>query len=296
MMFKDIVDLIRVRQWYKNAVIFIPLIFAFKLLDVTSLLLSFAGFICLCLLSSSYYIINDLKDVKSDAVHPEKKDRPLASGSIKKKFAFVFAILLFLLSIFIGWHLSKIFCLLLLAIFAIIIAYTFILKKILFADVLTIAAVFAIKALSGVFIINTPVSPWLVVSAFFLSAFLAFSKRKADLVLLKDAASQHKVVLKEYSNLETTNMLLVISAISLLLCYVLYIVVLNKEALLLTMPFVIFGIAKYIDFVNKGDPIARHPEKVFAKFDFVLNMVLWLIIVVFVMYFKDTILKLVSGL
>src|SRR3989338_7555049 len=109
MAFNSYLDLFRVSQWYKNLLIFIPITFSFNLLNFDFLIKTIFGFISLCLISSSYYIINDLKDVKKDKFHPEKKNRPIASGAVKIHEAGIFSLILFIISISLSINLSVYF-------------------------------------------------------------------------------------------------------------------------------------------------------------------------------------------
>ena len=161
--------LLRVEQWYKNLVIFIPLIFSFNLFNLNLFILSFFGFISLCFISSSYYIINDIKDIEKDKYHPEKKNRPLASGKINKPFALLISVILFVDAILIAYSLSLYFLGAVLVLFMFSQAYNFGLRNIIFLDIILISTNFVIRAISGIFIIDTPVSYWVILTTFLIS-------------------------------------------------------------------------------------------------------------------------------
>jgi len=285
MNYKTVFDLLRISQWYKNFVIFIPLTFGMKIIDTHAIYASILGFICLCILSSSYYIINDAFDAKRDILHPEKKLRPIASGKVKIWHALLVAVLMLSAALLVSLYISAVFFLILVMLFIFSQIYNFCLKKILFADILAIATNFSVKSIAGIVVINgTPFSPWLIICAFFLALIMALGKRKSEIVTLGNDAHLHKPVLGKYDS-DTINMLLIACTAILVMSYALYIAVMNNELLLITLPFVIYGVAKYVNYVNKNAPIAGRPEKLFGEKDFVLNLFLWISSTVFLLYF-----------
>src|SRR3989338_6190822 len=178
-------QLFRMQQWYKNILVFLPLVFAGLLLDPKSIILTFLGFLSLCLMSSTNYILNDIIDKEKDKAHPEKKGRPLA-------LAVFLAILLATLSLILSSFLSEIFFVLLLIFFFLTQLSSLYFKEEIFADIIFISTNFVIRAMAGSFILDIRLSPWLIICTFFLSLFIAVGKRKADLSLLKSKANDHK--------------------------------------------------------------------------------------------------------
>lgn len=283
MKLKDFVDLIRVRQWYKNLVIFIPILFSLNLFEPSFLLRTILGFISLSLISSSYYIVNDIIDIKRDRHHPEKANRPLASGEIKVITAVFIASTLVILSVLLALSLSRIFTGLVIFLFLFTLIYSLYLKKEIFIDAIAVSINFVVKAISGVFLINVALSPWIIISAFFLALFLVFGKRKSDLILLGKKAVDHKSSLRYY-NLEILNTLLTSIISILLLSYALYAVFVNRLYLLLTLPIAFYLLFRYLDLINKGSDIARHPEKVIKDKRMVIGVLLWGILIVIILY------------
>src|SRR3989338_1200011 len=188
-------QLFRVHQWYKNLVVFLALFFSENLLMGSLVGQTVLAFISISLISSSGYIFNDLLDMKKDALHPDKKHRPLAAGKISKIAAVIVALILFLIGIILAISLGGYFTLAAIILIALSSLYTFVLKKILLADVLTIALLFVIRAIAGALAIDVVISPWLILVPFFLSLFLSIGKRHVDLLLLKDKAKQTREVL-----------------------------------------------------------------------------------------------------
>ncbi|MFA6088468.1 MAG: UbiA prenyltransferase family protein [Candidatus Woesearchaeota archaeon] len=257
----DYIQLIRIKQWYKNIVVFLPIFFVGEFFSSTLLLQVFLGFIALSFMSSVNYVINDFLDIKRDKKHPEKKERPLASGRISVFEAIIVAIILFGLSIIISLELGVMFLICVLVLFGLTLLYSIYLKKEAVADVIAIALNFVVRAISGTFIINVFISPWLIVCPFFLALFLAVGKREADLRFLKGSALQHKEVLKYYT-IEMTSTLMVISTTCLIISYSLYSFS-KTSKLLLTLPFAIYAIFRYYYLIQSGSEIARHPEKMY---------------------------------
>ena len=283
MKLKDFVDLIRVRQWYKNLVIFIPILFSLNLFEPSFLFRTILCFISLSLISSSYYIVNDIIDIKKDRYHPEKANRPLASNKIKVITAIFIVSIFALASILLALSLSYIFTWLVIFLFLFTLIYSLYLKKELLVDAIAVSINFVVKAISGVFLINVPLSPWIVVSAFFLALFLVFGKRKSDLITLGKKAADHKSSLKYYS-VELLNTLLTSTISILLLSYALYAVLVNRLYLLLTLPIAFYLLFRYLDLINKGSEIARHPERIIRDKRMLIGILLWIILVVIILY------------
>ncbi len=275
--------LFRIQQWYKNLVIFLPLIFAGLLIDRNAITLVLLGFFALCLMSSANYILNDFVDKEKDKIHPEKKLRPIASGVVSKPFALFLAGLLASASLMIGILFSTEFFFLLLCLFLFTQAYTLFFKKEAFADILLISVNFVIRAMSGAFILDVRLSPWLLVCTFFLSFFLVIGKRKADLFYLGNNATNHRESFKEFSE-EILNILLSIATTSLLVSYTLYSFLSIYPSLVYTLPFSLYVILRYLFLIKSRSIIARKPELFYKDLRLVVGIVFWITGVLCVMY------------
>ena len=283
MNFADYLNLARVRQWYKNLVIFLALFFSGNLFSVELISLSALGFLALCLVSSGNYILNDLADIKKDQNHPEKKYRPLAAGKINPVSAVFLALLLFLLGISLSVWLGSSFLIIVLIIILLTQTYTFLLKKIVFADILTIASLFVLRAISGAQVIDVKVSPWLILCPFFLSLFLSVGKRYADLSFLKTKAFSTRETLEVYTQ-NLTNSLMLISTTLLIISYALYSFLSEHQNLLYSLPFALFVIFRYYYLISQGSLIARHPEQFIKDRSLIIGILLWLIITTVLVY------------
>jgi 4-hydroxybenzoate polyprenyltransferase len=279
----DHIKLIRVKQWYKNLVVFLAIFFAGEVFNFELLSITLVAFIALCFMSSVNYILNDLRDVKEDRLHPDRKLRPLASGNISNLRAIVLAVILFILSISVSLYVSYKFLAILLAFFLLTQIYTFYLKNILFADILTIASLFVIRAVSGAYAIGVIISPWLILCPFFLALFLAACKRYANVLLLGKNAMKTKFVLKNYT-LDLTKTLMIISTILLIMSYSLYSFLSIYNKLLLSLPFALFVMFRYYYLVTSGFNIGREPQKAFRDWPIVVGMILWVLVVFGLIY------------
>ncbi|MDP2776467.1 MAG: decaprenyl-phosphate phosphoribosyltransferase, partial [Anaerolineales bacterium] len=190
----------RPRQWTKNVFIFAALVFDKQLLNIDSFLRTLAGFALFCLISSSVYIFNDLADVEADRQHPEKKNRPIASGTLPVSAAWTAGIALVVITFGLAYLLAPGFEAVVVIYFLLNLAYSKWLKHIPIVDVLVIAAGFVLRVHAGVTLIAVErFSPWLYVVMTLLSLFLGFGKRRAEIALLAHGAGSHRKVLDGYT-------------------------------------------------------------------------------------------------
>lgn len=284
MKIKDLIKLLRITQWYKNFMIFLPLIFSLHLFKITDIKITLIGFLVLCFASSSSYIINDLKDRKKDKNHPEKKSRPLASGKIKPLTALLISISLLLISLIIATKLSNIFFILVLALYInTIFFYTFLLKNEPIIDLILISINYIIRTVSGAIIINVELSPWLILCTFFLGLFLASCKRTADFFLLDKKAGSYKIVYKKY-NKDILKFIMTISTSLLILSYSLYCFFSQYLYLMFSLPFAIYTIFHFTNLVFNGSIIPRKLEMGIYDNRLLLSVLLWVWSVFIILY------------
>lgn len=263
-----LIKTMRPRQWLKNGLVFVPLFFDGKLTDPNSVLRTTIAFVLLCMMSGSVYIMNDLKDIDKDRQHPTKRRRPLASGQLKANVAAVVAVFMASFSLVIGFVLSPAFDLVLLTYLVIQVAYTFYLKNIVLLDVLTIAAGFILRVAAGVAVINVErFSPWLYVCTGLLALFMVLGRRRHEILLLGQEASNHRSILTEY-NLELIDRLIGIVTTSAIVAYSLYTFLAEglpeNHLMMLTIPFVLYAVFRYLYLIQ-----VRHeggaPEEIFLR-------------------------------
>lgn len=279
----ELIKLLRINQWYKNLLVFLALIFSNELFNKDLLFMAFLGFISLCLISSANYIINDIMDRKRDKEHPEKKFRPIASGKVKIFEALILGFITFIIGLTIASRLSSIFLLSVISIFILTLLYSVYLKKILFLDIIIVSINFVIRAISGTFIINRVLSPWLILCPFFLALFLIVGKRQADLNILGASAFKHKEVLKYYKK-EINNILMIVSTTLLIMSYSLYAFLGEHKKLLLTLPVAIYVILRYIYLVYSNSEIARKPNLIYKDKELVIGILIWALLVALILY------------
>ena len=288
-MLKYILKAMRPRQWTKNAFIFAALVFDRKLLNLHAFLQTLAAFVLFCLLSSSVYLINDILDRESDRAHPIKKNRPIASGNLPVGLALATGIFLLLVSLTGAFLLSHGFFFISLVYFTLNLIYSIWLKLIPIIDVLVIASCFVLRVAAGVSVIEVQrFSPWLYVVTTLLALYLGFGKRRAELaVLVNDSPQSHRKVLSGYSIQFIDQLITVVSATTII-SYSLYTFsapnLPENHSMMLTIPFVLYGIFRYLFLINKHNA-GGEPEEILLKDRPIqLTVLLWGVAVMVIFY------------
>jgi len=288
-MLKYILKAMRPRQWVKNVFVFAALVFDRKLLDLDAFLITLGAFFLFCLLASSVYLINDILDRESDLNHPVKKNRPIASGKLPIPIALSVAIVLVLVSLVGAFILSKGFFAISAAYFVLNLFYTKWLKHYPIIDVMVIAACFMLRVAAGVSVIQVQqFSPWLYVVTTLLALYLGFGKRRAELsVLVNDNPQSHRKVLSGYS-IDLIDQYITVVSASTVIAYSLYTFsaenVPDNHAMMLTIPFVLYGIFRYLHLIKMRDQ-GGEPEEILLKDRPIqVTVVLWAISVMVIFY------------
>jgi 4-hydroxybenzoate polyprenyltransferase len=245
-----LIKTLRPTQWTKNGFIFVPLIFDVKLFKIEPLSRTLIGFVMLCLISGIVYLVNDLADIEKDRQHPTKRNRPLPSGQLSKSVATATAILIPLVVLPLSFLLDVYFGLILTGYLVLQIAYSFWLKNLVIVDVMVIAAGFVLRVAAGVPLVHAErFSPWLYVFTTLLALFLGLGKRRQEIVLLKSQASNTRAILDHYSLPFLDEMMAVVTA-GTVMTYALYTFssenLPENHTMMLTIPFVIYGIFRYL--------------------------------------------------
>ena len=269
--------LLRPRQWIKNFFVFGALIFSFSFTDPSKVLLSVLAFILFSLTSSSVYILNDIVDVEKDKVHPRKKNRPIASGLVSKKSAIVLMICLLAIVLISSFILNKMLTLTLVLYLINNLFYSFKLKQIVLLDVFSISLGFILRVVAGGVAIGVMLSPWILMCTLFISLFLGFEKRRAEISVLGDSRGDHRAILDEYSP-EFLDQLTTISTTCTLMFYALYSVLAYEyQPMYITNIFVIYGVFRYKYLVHKS-PCGDSPtEAVLTDKCIIIDVFLWVI-------------------
>jgi 4-hydroxybenzoate polyprenyltransferase len=287
----NLVKAMRPKQWAKNVVIFAALVFDRQLgwNNPVPLIRTVAGFLIFCLLSGVVYLVNDIQDVEADRVHPRKRFRPIASGALSIRAAWIAAALLLAILAPCAWVLGQNFSVVALAYFLLNLVYSKWLKHILLIDVFSIALFFVLRVAAGAVLIHVArFSPWLYVVTTLASLYIGFGKRRAELTLLMSNADNHRKVLGGYS-VALLDQYLIIVAATTIVAYSLYTFsapnVPPNHAMMLTIPFVIYGIFRYMYLVqNKG--YGGAPEDVlFADRPLQAAILMWGAGILFIFYY-----------
>ena len=278
----------RPRQYAKNLFIFAPLIFDRQLFNRQALLQTVLGFLTLCILSSGIYVLNDIVDVNADRNHPQKKYRPIASGKISIPHAKIFCGCLFIIAFTAAFIISKEFFLLCLLMLAINLAYSFKLKHLPLIDVITIGILFLIRVYSGAILIRVQLfSPWLYIVTFMLALYLGFGKRRAELASLQGTENTTRPVLDGYTVPFLDQLITIISAV-IIISYALYTfsgpAVPDNNRLLLSVPFVVYGIFRYLYLIQVKHQGGAPEEVLFSDRWLQGTIVLYAVSIVFALY------------
>ncbi len=266
-----ILHALRVNQWTKNGIVLVAFLFAYwdrsqQLPLVASLVRVGLAVAVFCAVSSAVYLVNDIRDVEADRHHPRKKYRPIAAGRLRIGTAYGIALTLLLAGVAGGCLISRAFVATLLVYVLIQALYTFALKAVALVDVFIIAAGFVLRAIAGAVAVQAQISPWLLLCTFLLALFLALCKRRHEILVLSDIDGNHRASLRGYDT-ELLNQLIAIVSSATVVSYALYtlstetVAKFHTHRLGFTIPFVMFGIFRYLDLVYRHDQGER-PEKI----------------------------------
>ena len=283
-----IIEILRPKQWYKNLLLFVPLVFSLNLFDSHSVLVSLLGFFILCLSSSGSYIINDLIDFKRDSLHPEKALRPIPSGRVSRGQAIPLSLILLTVSEILSYQLGLPFLAANSALIVLTLIYSSYAKNIFLLDIFLISINYVLRAVSGAFALEIKISPWLIMGVFFLALLLALAKRKNEILFLKENAVNHRKILKEYSN-DILNYSIGVTSATIILAYSIYSMTgpanVNDWRLVLTIPVAFFILILFINQTYNGSYSGKELNNLLAKDKKLVGGVLFFIIlVIFLLY------------
>jgi 4-hydroxybenzoate polyprenyltransferase len=247
---------LRPEQWPKNLLLFAGLIFGGRLLEIDALLTATAAFTLFCALSGAVYLCNDVWDRDADRRHPLKRDRPIAAGTLLPSTALSVAAVLGAAAVGAAFWLSVPLGAVATTYGVLSLLYSSLLKHVVIVDVLTIAGGFVFRAIAGAVAVDVPIGSWLLTCTTLLALFLALSKRRRELILLGEGAVDHRPILDEYSPYLLDQMISVVAA-STLIAYATFAISadtaqrLGTQRLDLTIPFVLYGIFRYLYLVHQ---------------------------------------------
>ncbi len=287
---QDFIGLIRINQWVKNLIVFLPMFFNAQLIHSSSLIAGLIAFISFSLIASAIYCLNDIIDIDFDKNHITKKRRPLASGKISKKTAYKLMLLLVLIGLIISYVFNSIALTYVLIIYFILnVCYSYILKNIIIIDVIIIALSFVLRIIAGGVATETVLTYWIIIMVFLLALFLALAKRRDELIIYTETNLLVRKNIKNY-NLKGINFALLIISFSILSLYISY--TLSEEIkeqfgssyVFVTALFVLLGIIRYFLLIKKRIAYAN-PTKILIKDHLIQVIVLgWLITFYVIIY------------
>ncbi len=286
--FLAFIQSLRPRQWAKNSFLFAALVFDRKLTYWPAAERSLWGFVLFCLLSGAVYLLNDIVDREADLQHPKKRHRPIPSGRLPLPVAWAGALLLPLVTLPTAFWVERKFGLIALTYYITMLAYSFVLKHIPLIDVFTIAGGFVLRVAGGAALVHVErFSPWLYVVTVMLALFIGFGKRRAEIALLAHQAQTHRRVLEGYT-LTFLDRLITITSTATVMAYSLYTFsapnLPKNHAMMLTIPFVLYGIFRYMYLVYVENQGGAPEEALFQDRPLLATVVLWGLTVVLIFY------------
>jgi decaprenyl-phosphate phosphoribosyltransferase len=289
MTLKSLLLLIRIKHWVKNSFIFIPAFFAGNLFEWSNIILLTSGFFVFSLAASAIYILNDYKDMEEDRNHPDKKVRPLPSGTVKVPIALGIMCVFTLSSIFISYQLSPDFLFIVSSYIVLNIGYSFGLKNISILDIFIVASGFVLRVLAGGVILDIAISKWLLIMVFLLALFMALAKRLDDLLVFEKSGLKSRKSTNQY-NLHFINSGISMLAGIIVVAYLMYTLSdevverLHSEHLYMTSIFIIGAILRYLQ-ISMVEKNSGSPVKILLTDRFIIICVLGWIVTYFIMIY-----------
>jgi 4-hydroxybenzoate polyprenyltransferase len=280
---------LRPQQWTKNLFVFAGLLFSGHLLDRAAWPPALAAFLIFCGLSGAVYLVNDVLDRAADAQHPIKRHRPIASGALSTGVALGAALVLAAVCVAGATAINGQLTMAAVGYVVLLTTYSAALKHYVIIDVLTLAAGFVLRAVAGAVAIGVPISHWLLVCTTLLALFIGLSKRRHELTLLHDGAAGHRPILQEYSPYLLDQMISVVTAATLV-AYSVYTISsetagrLGSDRLGLTIPFVLYGIFRYLYLVHQRNEGGSPSDLLLTDRPLLVCVALWVAAVVLVIY------------
>lgn len=290
-MLANLVGVLRVQQWIKNAFIFLPVVFSGYLFQSDLWLNITLTFIAFSFISSAIYIINDLLDYRQDQKHPIKSLRPIAANKVSKPLAMIVSVVCLLLGIYFSYLVSLDLTFLSIAYVLLQLLYNSRSKKMVLVDVLSVAFGFLMRIWAGSIAAQVLPSAWLQLCVFVLSLFLGFAKRRSEMSLLKLDAHEHRSVLSKYSVYLLDQLIMICATLSIVF-YGLYTISpevvarVHSNAMLYSLPFVIYGIFRYLYLIHQNKKGDDSGEILLNDVPLFLAVLGWCLFVVFVIYFS----------
>ena len=284
------IQLLRPQQWIKNLFVVAPLFFSGRFADGNALSAVAFAFVAFCLMSSAIYCVNDVADYRNDAKHEKKRRRPVASGAVSRTSAIVVAVALAAASLGIAIAVNA-KLLTVLGIYLILnLLYSLGLKRIAVLDVLIVASGFVLRLFAGGVATDVVLSKWIVIATFLLALFLAFAKRRDDVLILERTGEKMRESIENYS-VRFIDAALASLAAAIVICYVMYTIDAevgahyNSPYLYLTAVFVIAWVLRYLQRTIRGEDSGNPTEAVYHDIFLIVCVVGWIASIAAILYF-----------
>jgi 4-hydroxybenzoate polyprenyltransferase len=283
-----LLQIMRPRHWAKNVFVFAALIFGRQMTVPLAVGRAIGAFFCFCLAASAVYIFNDIIDRRTDSLHPIKRKRPIAAGSVSVGSAAVVSAICAAAAITGSYLLARSFVDVVLAYLVLMILYSLFFKKMMILDCIVISIGFCLRAIAGAVVVGVFISPWLIICTFALCLFLAFSKRRGEIILLGENSESFRRTLAGYTPELLAHMLDVTSGLAVV-CFLLYAMdertlhIFGTNNLVYTTPLVLYCIFRFSLLIQQGtysDPL----QLIYKDLPFQIGLVLWVLSCVAIIY------------
>ena len=280
---------LRPKHWIKNVFVFAPLFFSGRATDIEALLSVLIVFFGFNAAASAIYLFNDIADVERDRLHPDKRQRPIASGILSVRAAITACVILALISVLISGFVSIPAAFIVTGYLGLNVAYSLWLKHVVILDVFSIAIGFLLRVLAGAVAVDVQPTPWLLIATFLIALFLALAKRREELTSLEDQSDNHRPVLTQYTTALADELISVVTPVTLL-AYLLY--TLDAETklrfqsdwLYVTGIFVVFGVFRYLYLVHRKNLGGSPTDLVLKDIPLLTAVIGWGISFVLIIY------------
>ena len=281
-------QIMRPKHWTKNMFVFAALVFGQQMTVPLAVGRAVGAFFCFCLAASAIYIFNDIIDCDTDSLHPEKRKRPIAAGSVSINSAIMVSAFCAALAIIGGFVLARILAVVILSYIALMILYSLLFKRMMILDCVVISIGFCLRAIAGAVVLGVFISPWLIICTFALCLFLAFSKRRGEIILLGENSDSFRQTLAGYTPELLTHMLDVTSGLAVI-CFLLYAMddqtlrIFGTNNLVYTTPLVLYCIFRFSLLIQQGtysDPL----QLIYKDLPFQIGLVLWVLSCIAIIY------------
>lgn len=265
-------------QWTKNLIVFTPLIFSLQVFELSTFAKALSAFLAFCLASSAIYLLNDVRDLDQDRLHPEKRFRPVATGEVAPRTALISAGLLASAGVLLAGLVRLEFGLVVVLYLLLMLAYNLGLKELVFLDVFAIAAGFLLRAGGGAVAIDVPISPWLYLCTLLLALLLGFGKRRHELQMMEQSAGSTRASLEQYS-IALLDQVIAVVAGATILAYAIYTIdgptTLDHYELAVTVPIVAYAIFRYLYLVYRQQQGGSPEVMLVTDRPLALSVLLW---------------------